>query len=165
MKRADGSRDQTTRCTECGTEFLYTAGEQRARADAGEVGLPALCPGCRVLERLTQELHEESQGDTPVESGTVKWYDRRKGFGFLAGDGGEQFFFHRSSLPRRKRTPRRGDVVHFTRKQGTRGLEATGIRLAGRRQSQRTGKKPAASKAPAASRMPAEKAEGANGHS
>ena len=141
MKETSVPRDRLLRCTECGTEFLYSAGEQRRRLAGGARGLPELCPGCLALEGLIELAPAGDEPGGDAEIGNVKWYDRRKGFGFLVGEGGEQFFFHRSSLPRGKRAPRRGEAVHFTRKQGKRGLEAIDVRLAGRRPAQATGQK------------------------
>ena len=40
----------------------------------------------------------ENQGDTgPIEA-EVKWYNSRKGFGFVLGPDGEDVFFHASAL-------------------------------------------------------------------
>ncbi|KXZ58941.1 cold-shock protein [Brevibacterium sp. HMSC08F02] len=34
-----------------------------------------------------------------MPTGRVKWFDSDKGFGFVTGDDGEEFFMHSSSLP------------------------------------------------------------------
>ena len=40
----------------------------------------------------------ENQGDTgPIEA-EVKWYNSRKGFGFVLGPDGQDVFFHASAL-------------------------------------------------------------------
>lgn len=31
--------------------------------------------------------------------GTVKWFNARKGFGFIQGEDGEDYFVHHSALP------------------------------------------------------------------
>lgn len=31
--------------------------------------------------------------------GNVKWYNRKKGYGFIAGDDGQDYFVHYSKLP------------------------------------------------------------------
>jgi CspA family cold shock protein len=31
--------------------------------------------------------------------GTVKWYDYRKGYGFIQGEDGKEIFVHRTALP------------------------------------------------------------------
>jgi cold shock CspA family protein len=139
MKETHAPRDRLLRCTECGTEFLYSASAQRRRQSEQIRELPDLCPGCEALESLVEAAHQDDAPDASGECGRVKWYDRRRGFGFLVGDEGEQFFFHRSSLPRGKRSLRRGAAVRFGRVQGARGLEAVDIHLAGRQPAQPDG--------------------------
>lgn len=129
-------RDQKLRCTRCGTEFLFGAAELRRRLEAGEGRTPpALCPGCRVLQRLLAARLDEAPAGGPSENGCVKWYDRRKGFGFVTARSGEQVFFHRSSLARGYRAPRRGESVQFEWKAGERGTEAARVRLVDRDRS------------------------------
>ena len=133
MRKADSYRDQTSRCKGCGTEFLFTATEQRLLVQLGEGNeVPTQCPGCRALEQLVADCESREQADMGLETGRIKWFDRRKGFGFLVAEGGEQFFFHRSSLPRGRRAARSGQVVQFARKEGRRGLEAVHLRVVGR---------------------------------
>ena len=43
--------DQTLRCRECGTDFVWTAGEQSFYQEKGLLNQPQRCPNCRVLKR------------------------------------------------------------------------------------------------------------------
>ena len=133
MRKADSYRDHTSRCEECGTEFLFTAAEQRLHAQSGKGNeVPTQCPGCRALAQLMADRESREPAGMNLERGRIKWFDRRKGFGFLVAEGGEQFFFHRSSLPLGRRAVRSGQVVQFARKEGRRGLEAVCLRVVGR---------------------------------
>jgi cold shock protein len=65
------------------------------------------------------------------ESGTVKWYNAMKGFGFIASDrGGEDIFVHASALERAGITGlTEGQRVAVDVIDGRKGPEATGLRL------------------------------------
>ena len=39
--------DMTLRCRDCGTEFVFTAGEQAFYAEKGFTNRPSRCPSCR----------------------------------------------------------------------------------------------------------------------
>lgn len=60
-------------------------------------------------------------------TGTVKWYGRKLCYGFIAGDDGKDYFFHRSELP--KSYVKRNEKVEFEPAEGERGLTAKGIVL------------------------------------
>lgn len=63
--------------------------------------------------------------------GTVKWFDIRKGFGFVTGEDGKDVFVHFSGI----KTGRHyvglndGDTVEFNTKQGKKGLEVDDLEL------------------------------------
>src|SRR6201993_924201 len=65
------------------------------------------------------------------ESGTVKWYNAMKGFGFIASDrGGKDIFVHASALERAGITGlAEGQRVAIDVTQGQKGPEAVGLRL------------------------------------
>jgi CspA family cold shock protein len=80
--------DKMLRCAQCGTEFIFTVDEQRRMAEAGqEVVEPTLCPVCRSEEKITVR-----------ELGRVKWFDSRKGYGFIVRENGEEVFVHRTGI-------------------------------------------------------------------
>lgn len=62
--------------------------------------------------------------------GTVKWFDERKGFGFIIPeDGGADLFVHHSSIVTEGfRTLKDGQKVEFEAAQGKKGLEATEVK-------------------------------------
>ncbi len=63
-------------------------------------------------------------------TGTVKWYSRKKGFGFIAPDrGGVDIFVHHTALrEERTATLDAGDRITFTLDEGTKGPIATEVR-------------------------------------
>lgn len=62
--------------------------------------------------------------------GTVKWFDEKKGFGFIIPEeGGDDLFVHHSSIVTDGfRTLQDGQKVEFEAAQGKKGLEATEVK-------------------------------------
>jgi CspA family cold shock protein len=62
--------------------------------------------------------------------GTVKWFDEKKGFGFIIPDeGGADLFVHHSNIVTDGfRTLADGQKVEFEPAQGKKGLEATEVK-------------------------------------
>jgi ATP-dependent RNA helicase RhlE len=62
-------------------------------------------------------------------TGTIKWYNRKQGFGFVTPDGGgEDVFVHHSALPRSHQAHIDvGDRITFSIEQRKKGPSATGI--------------------------------------
>src|SRR3989338_6066827 len=60
--------------------------------------------------------------------GTVKFFNRRKGFGFIHGDDGKDYFVHFTALPQGVFL-RENDRVAFEGATGDRGLKAEHVRL------------------------------------
>jgi CspA family cold shock protein len=62
------------------------------------------------------------------ESGTVKWFDNAKGFGFIQRGGGEDVFVHfRQIRGEGFRTLQEGQQVTFNIVQGQKGLQAEDV--------------------------------------
>ncbi|MBX2858740.1 MAG: cold shock domain-containing protein CspD [Cellvibrionaceae bacterium] len=66
-----------------------------------------------------------------MPTGTVKWFNNAKGFGFiLPDDGGEDLFAHYSSIDMEGyRTLKAGQPVTFDVEKGDKGLHAKKIRV------------------------------------
>ena len=59
-----------------------------------------------------------------MPTGTVKWYDAEKGFGFITSDEGEDVFVHVSTLPAGVPALKPGSKVEFGVVDGRRGKQA-----------------------------------------
>ncbi|PIN74064.1 hypothetical protein COV20_02380 [Candidatus Woesearchaeota archaeon CG10_big_fil_rev_8_21_14_0_10_45_16] len=60
--------------------------------------------------------------------GTVKFFNRKKGFGFIAGDDGKEYFVHFTGLAKGTFL-RDNDRVSFEGAEGDRGLKAQNVTL------------------------------------
>jgi len=58
--------------------------------------------------------------------GTVKFFNNSKGFGFLAGEDGKEYFVHQSGL-KDGVTLNENDSVEFDVEEGDRGPKATNV--------------------------------------
>ncbi len=64
-----------------------------------------------------------------METGTVKWFNNTKGFGFIEREGEEDVFVHFKELQGEGyRSLDEGDKVEFEVAKGPKGLSATGVR-------------------------------------
>ena len=62
--------------------------------------------------------------------GKVKFFNEGKGFGFIAGDDGKEYFVHMSGIKEGVRIQDNDDVT-FDVEQGDRGPKAANVQLAG----------------------------------
>jgi cold shock protein len=64
-----------------------------------------------------------------LASGTVKWFNEQKGYGFITQDSGDDVFVHYSGIEGSGfRVLTEGDRVQFEVAQGPKGLQATSVR-------------------------------------
>ena len=65
------------------------------------------------------------------QTGTVKWFNDAKGFGFITTDGGEDVFVHSSAIQSRGfRSLSEGAQVEFEVIEGPKGLQAANVTVA-----------------------------------
>ena len=66
---------------------------------------------------------------TERETGTVKWFNAGKGYGFISREAGEDVFVHYSAIEEEGfRSLDEGQQVEFSVEQGPKGLQATHVR-------------------------------------
>ena len=65
-----------------------------------------------------------------METGTVKWFNRNKGFGFIEREQGEDVFVHFSAIQDNGgyKELNEGDSVEFEVTQGPKGLQAANVK-------------------------------------
>ncbi len=64
-------------------------------------------------------------------TGTVKWFNDAKGYGFISQEGGEDVFVHHTAIQMDGfRTLKEGERVEFDVTQGPKGLQAANVRRA-----------------------------------
>ena len=61
--------------------------------------------------------------------GTVKWFNSQKGFGFIEGEDGKDYFVHFSALPEDARL-NDGDKVTFDVVETEKGVQAQNVQQA-----------------------------------
>jgi len=66
-----------------------------------------------------------------VATGTVKWFNEEKGFGFITQEQGEDVFVHFSTIQGEGfRTLAEGERLEFDVTRGPKGLQASNVRRA-----------------------------------
>lgn len=63
-----------------------------------------------------------------MATGTVKWFNESKGYGFISQEGGDDVFVHYSAIQGDGfRTLTEGQKVNFEVQQGPKGLQAANV--------------------------------------
>jgi CspA family cold shock protein len=71
---------------------------------------------------------KEYQNVSKRETGTVKWFNASKGYGFIARNGGADVFVHQTEIQAEGyRTLNEGQQVEFEVEQGRKGLQAVRV--------------------------------------
>lgn len=68
-----------------------------------------------------------------MPTGIVKWFDAKKGYGFITQEGGEDVFVHYSAIEGDDgfRKLKDGEEVEFEVSRGDKGLQAASVRKPG----------------------------------
>ena len=65
-----------------------------------------------------------------MANGTVKWFNEKKGYGFIEQEDGPDVFVHHSGIDAEGfRTLNEGDQVTFDVEQGQKGLSAVNVKV------------------------------------
>jgi CspA family cold shock protein len=99
----------------------------RAARPSGKTERPKSKPAD--TRKTTSEAAPAAEG--PRESGTVKWFNRTKGFGFIVRESGEEIFVHQRSIRSddgaRRPSLKDGQAVTFTVANREKGLQAEDV--------------------------------------
>jgi CspA family cold shock protein len=72
---------------------------------------------------------KKEKEESSMPTGTVKWFNDKKGFGFISIEGGEDIFVHHTAIQSDGfRTLEEGDNVEFEIVQGDKGNKAENVK-------------------------------------
>ena len=97
-----------------------------------EATVTATGRGRGVIPRQVRVSTTRLQQEFQVASGTVKWFNEAKGFGFITqSDGGEDVFVHFSAISGDGfKTLAEGESLEYDVTRGPKGLQAANVRKA-----------------------------------
>jgi cold shock protein len=113
------NRSQTIVCRNCGRGFTLTRNYCNWLSQRGaKVLRPLLCPTCFM-----------KVGPLPKRQGRIKWFSRRKHYGFIVPEEGDsEIFFHQQQIfDDDAAQAREGQVVHFHLGHSPKGPEALNV--------------------------------------
>jgi CspA family cold shock protein len=86
------------------------------------------CPACTVL-RVQRTPQHNKEHSTVMETGTVKWFNDAKGYGFISRQNGEDVFVHFSAIQANGfRSLQEGQQVQFDVVKGPKGWQAENVK-------------------------------------
>lgn len=97
-------RQTSSVCSSCGIEYL---GFDKSKK----------CPGCRKLDELTRG------------EGIIRWFDPRRGYGFIRSEHHGDLFFHHSDLYASRRVIHPNVPVTFLVERTDSGVQARQVRI------------------------------------
>ena len=90
---------------------------------------PRRDPACRTL--IASALHQHKGNKQHMETGTVKWFNDAKGYGFISRQNGEDVFVHFSAIQSSGfRSLQEGQQVQFDVVKGPKGWQAENVKPA-----------------------------------
>ena len=126
-------------CLECQNEFVFTGFQQKkAKLENEAVDIPSYCLVCQLQKARLQAKERESR----TFRGRIKWFNHRRGIGFIKSDDGDEIFLHHSGIEnKRHKRLKRGQQVQFQVEKSKKGLQATQLTIV--KKKKRTNPEPA----------------------
>ncbi len=142
VKKVEGERTVVYELSVAKEDFGKVIGQRGRNIDSIRTilaGASAKANKSSVLELIEEDrtraapvtsgepLRERFRKETGVRKGVVKWFNDRKGYGFIRMDDGEDVFVHYKSIRERDQTLMEGDRVTFETIEGDKGLKAINV--------------------------------------
>ncbi len=107
------------------TVALAAKSPRKMQQNAGQRKAPA-----KQYSQPDDDQGFDDEGPEGDEEGTVKWFNVKKGFGFIVRDSGDEIFVHfRAIRGRGRRVLRQGQLVRFNVVEADKGLQADNVSI------------------------------------